>query len=61
MARFEVGAYRALARFRNVQSDRRKLGRRLYFAGDYLSGLAADQTVGSGRRAARDLIDDLRI
>jgi protoporphyrinogen oxidase len=59
--RFEVGAYRALARFRNVQSDRRKLGRRLYFAGDYLSGLAADQTVGSGRRAARDLIDDLRI
>ena len=57
--RFEVGAYRALERFRRVQQDRRSLGRRLYFAGDYLSGLSADQAVGSGFRAADDALADL--
>lgn len=57
--RFEVGAYRALERFRRVHDDRRSLGRRLYFAGDYLAGLSADQVVGSGFRAARDALADL--
>ena len=57
--RFEVGAYRALERFRRVQEDRRSQGRHLYFAGDYLSGLSADQVVGSGFRAAHDALADL--
>jgi oxygen-dependent protoporphyrinogen oxidase len=57
--RFEVGAYRMLERFRRVQRDRCSLGRRLYFAGDYLSGLSADQVVGSGFRAAREALTDL--
>ena len=57
--RFEVGVYRALERFRRVQTDRRALGRRLYFAGDYLSGLSADQAVGSGFRAAREALADV--
>jgi len=57
--RFEVGAFRALDRFRRVQVDRRALGRRLYFAGDYLSGLSVDQAVGSGFRAAREALADL--
>ena len=59
LPRFEVGAYRALARFRRVQVDRRAAGRRLYFAGDYLSGASADQTVGSGFRAADEALADL--
>lgn len=58
LPRFEVGAYRALERFRRVQSDRRALGRRIYFAGDYLSGLSADQALGSGFRAAREALED---
>ena len=61
LPRFEVGAYRALERFRRVQTDRRALGRRLYFAGDYLSGASADQAVGSGLRAAEEALADLAI
>jgi protoporphyrinogen oxidase len=59
LPRFDVGAYRNMARFRRVLADRRSLGRRLYFAGDYLSGLSADQTVGSGFRAAEEALADL--
>jgi oxygen-dependent protoporphyrinogen oxidase len=54
--RFHVGAYRALARFQRVQSDRRSLGRRLYFAGDYLSGPRPDSALASGFRAARAVL-----
>jgi len=57
--RFEVGAYRALARFAKVQADRRSLGRPLYFAGDYLIGPDAESSVISGVRAARDVLADL--
>ena len=41
--RFDVGAYRALARFDAVQDDLRAQGRRVYFAGDtgYFHGFAA--------------------
>ena len=56
--RFEVGAYRALARFARVQADRRELGRALYFAGDYLIGPDAESKVISGFRAARDIVAD---
>jgi oxygen-dependent protoporphyrinogen oxidase len=57
--RFEVGAYRALARFRRVQDDRREQDRRLYFAGDYLVGPRAESKVVAGLRAAQDLATDL--
>lgn len=56
--RFEVGAYRAMARFQRVQDDRRAQGRRLYFAGDYLAGARAEHVVASGERAARALLAD---
>ena len=57
--RFEVGAYRELARFEAVQQDRRALGRRLYFAGDYRIGPRSEDAVVSGRRAADGAIRDL--
>jgi len=57
--RFEVGAYRALARFQRVQEDRRRLGRRLYYAGDYLAGPRLEDAVASGVRAAQDVFSDL--
>ena len=60
MPRFEVGAYRELQRFRRVQRDRRSLGRRLYFAGDYLLGPRFEDAVASGARAAADAAADLR-
>jgi oxygen-dependent protoporphyrinogen oxidase len=55
---FDVGAYRALARFRDVQADRRELSRRLYFAGDYLIGPRAEHAVIAGLRAAADITRD---
>lgn len=57
--RFEVGAYRALARFARVQADRRELGRALYFAGDQFIGPDAEAQTVSGFRVARDLQDDV--
>ena len=55
---FDVGAYRGLDRFRRVQADRRALGRRLYFAGDYLVAPGVEGAVVSGFRAAADLMAD---
>ncbi|MCH2184624.1 FAD-dependent oxidoreductase [Myxococcota bacterium] len=57
-ARFDVGAYRALAQFRRVQEDRRSAGRRLYFAGDYLIGPGPESSASSGLRAAAELVAD---
>ena len=57
--RFDVGAYRSLARFRRVQADRRARGRRLYFAGDHLIAPSLEGAVVSGRRAAEDVLRDL--
>jgi protoporphyrinogen oxidase len=59
--RFEVGAYRELSRFRQVQRDRRSLGRCLYFAGDYLAGPRFEDAITSGARAAADLRSDLSL
>ncbi len=56
---FPVGRYRALARFRRVQADRRALGRRLYFAGDHLAGPTAEDAARSGLRAAEEWLADL--
>ncbi len=55
---FEVGSYRRLARFASVQRDRRGLGRRLYWAGDYLSGAGFEAAILSGERAAAELGSD---
>jgi protoporphyrinogen oxidase len=57
--RFEVGAYRELARFQRVQQDRRALGRRLYFAGDYLAGPRFEDAVACGARATAAVVSDL--
>lgn len=57
---FGVGHYRALARFERVQRDRRALGRRLYWAGDYLAGPTFEAATRSGLRAAGALLEDER-
>jgi protoporphyrinogen oxidase len=54
--RFDVGAYRALARFERVQADRRAAGRRLAFAGDYRVHPSLEGAVRSGERAAAELL-----
>jgi len=58
---FAVGSYRRLATFQKVQRDRRALGRRLYWAGDYLSGGTFEAASLSGRRAANGLCEDLEL
>jgi predicted NAD/FAD-dependent oxidoreductase len=55
---FEVGSYRRLATFQKVQRDRRSFGRRLYWAGDYLSGPTFEAASLSGLRAANALEAD---
>ena len=59
VAFFAVGSYRRLATFEKVQRDRRSLGRRLYWAGDYLSGGTFEAASLSGLRAATALCEDL--
>ena len=56
--RFDVGAYRALARFRRLREHPRRDGRRLFFAGDYLVAPSPEGAVRSGERAASALLDD---
>src|SRR5690606_20903865 len=57
--RFDVGCFRALARLREVQQDRRRAGRRLYLAGDWLVAPTLEGAVASGLRAAGDCLADL--
>jgi oxygen-dependent protoporphyrinogen oxidase len=57
--RFDVGRYREIAGFENVQADRRRAGRRLYFAGDYLLDPSWNGALLSGLRAARAVHADL--
>ena len=59
MPRFVPGHLRGLAHLRRVQTDRRAAGRRLYLAGGYLAGPWLDAALGSGRRAANELLADL--
>src|SRR4029453_14170087 len=54
--RFDVGAYRALARFERVQADRPPAGRRPECGGDYRVHPALEGMVRSGERAAADLL-----
>lgn len=56
---FAVGAYRRLETFRKVQTDRRSLGRRLYWAGDYLAGPSFESASLSGLRASEECVEDL--
>jgi predicted NAD/FAD-dependent oxidoreductase len=56
--RFDVGAYRALARFERVEADRRAAGRRLAFAGDYRVHPSLEGMVRSGERAAAELLGE---
>lgn len=51
--RFDVGHYRRIARFESVQEDRRRAGRRVAFAGDYLMDPSWNGALLSGQRAAR--------
>jgi oxygen-dependent protoporphyrinogen oxidase len=57
--RFDVGRYREIAAFEQVVADRRRAGRRLYFAGDYLMDPTWNGAVLSGQRAARAVQADL--
>jgi protoporphyrinogen oxidase len=59
MPRFDAGHFRRVAAFRRVLGDRRAEGRRLYLAGDHLAGPWLDAALGSGRRAAADVLADL--
>jgi len=59
LPRFEVGRYRALARFLRAQRDRAAWGRRVYFAGDHLFDPSVEGAVASGLRAAEALRGDL--
>lgn len=55
---FTVGSFRRIATFRKVQRDRRALGRRLYWAGDYLAAAGFEGASLSGVRAANALAHD---
>jgi protoporphyrinogen oxidase len=55
---FDVGRYRALARLRAIELDRRAHRRRLYFAGDHCIAPSLEGAVVSGLRAATAVCQD---
>jgi oxygen-dependent protoporphyrinogen oxidase len=57
--RFDVGRYRALARFERAQSELRRAGRRIYFAGDYLMDPSWEGALASARRVDEAVANDL--
>jgi protoporphyrinogen oxidase len=57
--RFDVGRYRAIARCQRVVAERRRAGRRVYFAGDYLVYPSPEGAIVSARRAAAAAAEDL--
>jgi oxygen-dependent protoporphyrinogen oxidase len=59
MPRFDVGRYRAIARFDRVQDDRRAAGRRFYFAGDYRVHPSVEGALISARQVAEAVDRDL--
>jgi protoporphyrinogen oxidase len=58
--RFDVGRYRAIARWQRVQDDLCARGRRLYVAGDYLVAPTLEGAAVSAERAADAVCRDLR-
>ena len=54
--RFDVGHYRRLRRYRDVESGRLAEGRRLVVAGDWRMEPTWNGAVASGVRAARGLL-----
>jgi protoporphyrinogen oxidase len=57
--RFDVGRYRAIARFDRVQRDRCAAGRRLYFAGDYRVHPSVEGALLSAAEVASEVERDL--
>jgi oxygen-dependent protoporphyrinogen oxidase len=57
---FDVGRYRAIARWQRVQDDLRSRGRRLYLAGDYLVSPTLEGAAVAAERAAEAVCHDLR-
>jgi oxygen-dependent protoporphyrinogen oxidase len=57
---FDVGRYRELARFLGLQTELRRAGRRLYFAGDYLADPTWEGALISARRVCEALAEDFR-
>lgn len=55
---FPVGRYRELAQWQRILVDRRRAGRRVYLAGDYLCGPLLEDALISGIRAADALLED---
>ncbi len=53
---FGVGHYRVVARLERVFDDHHERGRRVYFAGDYLSGPSLEASLRSGHVAADRLL-----
>jgi protoporphyrinogen oxidase len=58
---FDVGRFRAIARFQAIQEQARRDGRRLYFAGDYLGGPSMEGALASAARAAEAVLSDLGV
>lgn len=57
--RFDVGRYRAIARCQRVMADRRRAGRRVYLAGDYLVHPSPEGAIVAALRAAAAAAHDL--
>jgi predicted NAD/FAD-dependent oxidoreductase len=57
--RFEVGRYRVLERWERLQRDARAEGRRVYFAGDYLTHPSFEGALASSERASTAVVEDL--
>ena len=58
--RFDVGHYRALARFEQVRRDRRTSGSRIYFTGDALVHPSFEGAVISAEQVADAVCEDLQ-
>jgi len=57
--RFDVGRYREISRFEDVQAGLRRAGRRVYFAGDYLMDPTWEGALLAARQAARAVEEDV--